>query len=55
MKTHNNIDISFSPSISISSSEPNSQTAEDFNGVDIVGYNDEFHITYLDYNNKILY
>ena len=41
--------------ISISSSEPNSQSAEDFTSVDIIGYNNEFHITYLDYNTKTLY
>jgi|TARA_B100001758_G_scaffold97034_1_gene82909 hypothetical protein len=51
----NETEVDLNPSISISSSEPNSQTAEDFTSVDIIGYNDEFHITYLDYNNKTLY
>ena len=49
------IEMSFGPSLSISSSEPNSQSAEDFTSVDIIGYNNEFHITYLDYNTKTLY
>ena len=44
-----------SSSISISSSEPNSQTANDFTSVDISVYNDEFHIVYLDYNDDIIY
>jgi len=51
----NNTDQNFSPSISISSSEPNSQTANDFTSVDISFYNDEFHIVYLDYNDDIIY
>ena len=46
---------SFTPSLSVSLSEPNSTTAEDFTAVDIIGFDDEFHLTYLDYNNKILY
>ena len=51
----NNTDQNFIPSISISSSEPNSQTANDFTSVDISVYNDEFHIVYLDYNDDIIY
>ncbi len=51
----NNTDQNFIPSISISSSEPNSQTANDFTSVDISLYNDEFHIVYLDYNDDIIY
>ena len=51
--TQNNFSIT--PSFSVSSSEPNSTTAEDYTAVDIIGFDDEFHLTYLDYNNKILY
>ena len=51
----NNTDQNFIPSISISSSEPYSQTANDFTSVDISVYNDEFHIVYLDYNDDIIY
>ena len=45
----------FSSSISISSSEINSQTANDFTSVDLSIYNDQFHIVYLDYNDDIIY
>ena len=50
-----NIQENISSSISISSSEPNSQNANDFTSVDISIYNNEFHIVYLDYNNDIIY
>ena len=50
-----NTELNFSSSISISSSEPNSQTANDFTSVDIAAYNDEFHMIYLDYNDNIIY
>jgi len=48
-------EVDFGESVSISSSEPNSPTAPDFISVDIASYGDEFHVTYLDYNNDILY
>ena len=49
------LNLEFTQSNSISSSEPNSQQAEDFINVDICGYNNYFHITYLDYNNRVIY
>ena len=51
----NNTGVNFGSSISISSSEPNSQTANDFTSVDIAAYNNEFHIIYLDYTSNMLY
>tara|TARA_B110000467_G_C18329996_1_gene492243 strand:+ start:1117 stop:2481 length:1365 start_codon:yes stop_codon:yes gene_type:complete len=50
-----NTEINPSSSMSISSSEPNSQTANDFTSVDIAAHNDEFHMIYLDDNDNILY
>lgn len=45
----------FETSLSISSSPPNSQTANDFTAVDIEEYNGVFHVVYLDYNDNIIF